>query len=201
MIEEIVLGGIPRNVERVVTHPGFKGQARELFEQALATGDAALLMARVAASDDIALLQLRRPVTDVTPAAVYRDTNEFGQIVKIIGKGATGTGATGFEERSPRRTELRRAFNKITSAHDRWFCYVFDHPSTALPLAGIPGSGDSGGPALIEVKDQWLLAGLASWGPVDGDARAFRPGLYGRTSCNVRLSHYSAWIAGVISAP
>jgi hypothetical protein len=184
-----------------VIHPGFKGQSRELIDQALATGDAALLIARFANSDDIALLKLRQPVTDVTPAVVYRDIDEFGRIVKIIGKGATGTGATGFQERSPRRTELRRAFNKITSAHDRWFCYVFDHPSTALPLEGVPGSGDSGGPALIEIKDQWLLAGLVSWGPVDGDARAFRPGLYGRTSCNVRLSYYADWIAGVMSAP
>jgi hypothetical protein len=156
-------------------------------------------MALLASSDDIALVKLIQPVTDVVPVAIYRDSDELGQIVKIVGKGATGTGATGHDLKGPNRTELRRAFNQITSAHDRWVCYVFDKTPSALPLEGMSGNGDSGGPALIQVKGKWLLAGLTSWKVVQGNAAAFRPGLYGQASCNVRLSHYVEWIESVIS--
>lgn len=157
-----------------------------------------LILVLIAASDDIALVKLTQPVTDVSAVAIYEDSDEAGQIVKIVGKGATGTGATGHDLDGPNRTELRRAFNKITSAHERWFCYVFDEPPSALPLEGIGGNGDSGGPALIQVNDQWLLAGVGAWKVVQGDVRTARPGLYNQTSCNVRLSHYIDWIESVI---
>ncbi|QDW66727.1 hypothetical protein FPZ22_07320 [Luteimonas granuli] len=107
----------------------------------------------------------------------------------------------GHDVRGPNRTELRRAFNTITSAHERWFCYVFDESSSALPLEGKTGSGDSGGPALVQINDQWVLVGLSAWGFIHGDVRATRPGLYGQLTCNVRLSHYIEWIQGVISEP
>lgn len=206
-IEEVVLNGVSRNLERVVIHPGYKKPPMEQIHQVLTTGDATLLIVLLASSDDVALLKLAQPVTDVAPAAIYKGSDELvGQIVKIIGKGATGTGASGYDRNGPHRTELRRAFNKITSAHGRWFCYVFDKPPSALPLEGISGNGDSGGPALIQVEDQWRLAGLASWDAryertrvAQGDFTAFRPGLYGQISCNVRLSHYVGWINSVIS--
>lgn len=204
--QEVFLNGISRNVERLVIHSGYKKPPQELINQALTTGDATLLVVLLASSDDVALLELTRPVTDVAPAVIHKDSDELGQIIKIVGKGATGTGATGHDPEGPNRTELRRAFNQITSAHDRWFCYVFDAPPSALSLEGVTGNGDSGGPALIQSEDQWLLAGLASWDAryerarvVQGDFTAFRPGLYGQISCNVRLSHYAEWIESVIS--
>lgn len=198
-IKHVVLNGTSRDVERLVIHPGYKKPSQELINQALVTGDATLVMVLLSSSDDIALVKLTQPVTDVVPVAIYKDSDELGQIVKIVGKGATGTGATGHDPKGPNRTELRRAFNQITSAHDRWVCYVFDEPPSALPLEGMSGNGDSGGPALIQVEGEWLLAGLTSWKVVQGNAAAFRPGLYGQTSCNVRLSHYVEWIESVIS--
>lgn len=205
-IKEVVLNGISRNVERLVLHSGYKKPSDELIHQAMTTGDPTLLIVLLASSDDIALLKLTQPVTDVAPATIYKNSDELGSIIKIVGKGATGTGATGLDPHGPNRTELRRAFNKITSAHDRWFCYVFDKPPSALPLEGMPGSGDSGGPALIQVEGQWLLAGLTSWASrygraplVQGDSAVFRPGLYGQISCNVRLSHYIEWIESEIA--
>ncbi len=159
-----------------------------------------LIVVFLASSDDIALVKLTQPVKDVAPVAIYKDSDEPGQIVKIMGKGATGTGATGHDPQGPNRTELRRAFNKATSAHDRWLCYVFDQPPLALPLEGIPGNGDSGGPVLIQSGDQWSLAGLDSWKVVQGHVMTARPGRYGQISCNVRLSHYVEWIESVISS-
>jgi hypothetical protein len=199
-IKQVVVNGAPRDVERVVIHSGYKPPPQKLINQAMATGEAILIVVSLAASDDIALVKLKQPVTDVAPVTLYKSGDEPGQIIKIVGKGATGTGATGHDPKGPNRTELRRAFNRVTSAHDRWFCYVFDEPTSALDLEGMTGNGDSGGPALIQVGDQWQLAGMAAWKVVQGNAVTTRPGLYGQTGCNVRVSHYKEWIESVISA-
>lgn len=200
-LKDVVIGGMPRRVERVVVHPGYKRPPQALIDQALATGEAVLVLVLLASSDDIALVKLSEPVTDVVPVAIYKGRDEANKIVKLVGKGATGTGANGHDLDGPHRTELRRAFNKITSAHDRWLCHVFDAPPSALPLEGMLGNGDSGGPALIEADDEWKLAGMASWKFFQGDIRTTRPGRYGQTGCYVRLSHYVEWIDGVMSGP
>ena len=196
-IKQITINGIPRDVERLVMHPGHKTPSQKLLDQALATWDWTLFRVLLASSDDIALIELTQPVTDVAPAAINKGDDEFGQIVKIMGKGATGNGVTGYEFSDPHRTELRRAYNKITSADDRWLCYIFDKPSDALPLEGGSGSGDSGGPILIQTGKDWLLAGLTSWSDAQSTIRT--PGRYGQISCNVRLSHYNDWIESIIS--
>jgi hypothetical protein len=194
-----MINGVSRDVERIVMHAGYKALPQALLDQAMASGEAMLIVVFLASSDDIALIKLTLSVMDVAPVELYKDSNEPGQIAKIVGKGATDTGVTGHSPNGPNRTELRRAFNTITSAHDRWLCYVFDEPPTALPLEGTLGNGDSGGPVLLQTDDQWLLAGLGSWKVAQGDVRTARPGRYGQTSCNVRLSHYIEWIEGVIS--
>jgi hypothetical protein len=191
---QVLINGTPRDVERVAVHPGYTPVPQELVDQAMASGEAMLIVVALSSADDIALVKLTQPVMDVAPVAIYKDSDEPGQIVKIIGKGATGTGAVGHDPGGPNRTELRRAFNKATSAYGRWLCYVFDEPASALPLEGILGNGDSGGPVLIQIDDHWLLAGLASWKVVQGHVMTARPGRYGQVSCNVRLSHYIEWI-------
>ncbi len=196
-IRQITINGIPRDVKRLVLHPGHKMPSQRLLDQALATWDWTLFRVLLASSDDIALIELTEPVTDVAPAAINKSGDEFDQVVKIMGKGATGNGVTGYEFSDSHRTELRRAYNKITSADGRWLCYIFDKPSDALPLEGGSGSGDSGGPILIQTEKDWKLAGLTSWSDPQSAIRT--PGRYGQISCNVRLSHYSDWIESIIS--
>ena len=198
-IKHVTLNGKSRDVERLVIHPGYKKPPQELLNHALATWDWTLFMVLLSSSDDIALLKLAHPVADVSPVATYKGNDEFGQIVKIVGKGATGTGVTGYEANASHRTELRRAYNKVTSADGRWFCYVFDRPPEALPLEGGSGNGDSGGPVLIQAEKDWLLAGLTSW-TVPHRAINAPPGQYGQITCNVRLNHYKEWIESMISA-
>jgi hypothetical protein len=199
---QVVIGGTPREVDRVVVHPGYRALPDDLVHQAMATGEAVLVLVWLAAADDIALVKLAQPVTDVAPVAFHQG-DEASRVIQIIGKGATGTGDSGHDPAGPRRTGLRRAFNSVSSAHGRWFCYVFDAPPAALPLEGSTGNGDSGGPALIQTDGQWRLAGLAAWKVLPGDVRTARPGQYGQTFCNVRLGHYREWIDSVIagSAP
>ncbi|WP_303747642.1 S1 family peptidase [Stenotrophomonas pigmentata] len=198
-LKQVVINGLPREVERVVIHPGYRTLPQTLIDQATASGEAMLIVVFLAASDDIALIKLSKPVTDVAPVASYRGGDEAGQVIKLIGKGATGTGDIGHDPGGPNRTELRRAFNKVSSAYDRWLCYVFDAPPSALPLEGVLGNGDSGGPALLQSGDQWLLAGLGSWKVVQGNVLTARPGRYGQVACNVRMSHYADWMDGVMS--
>lgn len=196
-IKQIMVGGIPRTVERIEIHPGYKAPPKQLLEQALTTWDWTLFRVLLASSDDIALLKLAMPIIDVAPVPIFSGTSEFGNIVKVIGKGATGNGMSGYEFSSPKRTELRRAYNRVSSADGRWICYIFDSSADALPLEGGSGNGDSGGPVLIEDKTGWLLAGLTSWTDLQSMSRT--PGRYGQVTCNVRLSHYQEWIQGVIS--
>lgn len=196
--KQVTINGVPRDVERLVIHPGYKRPPQELLDHALATWDWTLFRVLLSSSDDIALLKLAQPVTDVSPVAINKSDGEFGHIIKIMGKGATGNGVTGYGFNGSHRTELRRAYNKVTSAHGRWLCYMFDKPSDALPLEGGSGSGDSGGPILIQAEKDWLLAGLTSWSDPQSAIRT--PGRYGQISCNVRLSHYKDWIESVISA-
>ena len=197
-IKQITLGGIARDVERLVIHPGYKKPPQQLLDQALATWDWTLFRVLVSSSDDIALIKLAQPVTHIPPVTINQSSGEFGHIIKIIGKGATGNGATGYEFSSSHRTELRQAYNKVTSADSRWLCYQFDQPSDGLPLEGGSGSGDSGGPVLLKAKNDWILAGLTSW--TDQQSTNRTPGRYGQISCNVRLSHYKDWINSVITA-
>lgn len=199
-VEQVTVAGKARQVERLVIHPGYKKLPQELIDQAIRDGDATGVMDFLAASDDVALLKLAAPATDVAPIAVYEGGDELGKTVEIIGKGATGTGARGHDPKGPNRTELRRAFNRITRADERWICYVFDKPPQALPLEGMLGNGDSGSSVLVEAEGQRRVAGLASWKILQGNPVTTRPGAYGQSGCNVRLSRYAGWIESVIGA-
>ena len=196
-VDQVVLNGIPRAVQRLVIFPGYRKLPQALVEKALKDHDAGPVMAFLTKSDDIALIELKQPVTDVAPVPLYTGSDEAGKIFKIVGKGATGTGVTGQDPKRGHRTELRRAFNRITGADGRWLSYSFHRPPDALPLEGLTGDGDSGTPLLIQVGDQWQAAGLASWKDVK-DA-SWKAGLYGQTNYNVRVSHYLGWIKTVIS--
>jgi len=197
-ITHVMLNGTPRRVERLVLHPGYTKPPQELMDRALATWDWTLFRSLLATSDDIALLKLADPVTDVAPAAMNESDTEYDKVVQIIGKGATGNGVTGYQFSDAHRTTLRRAYNRITSAHGRWICYVFDEPANALPLEGGSGSGDSGGPLVIQDGDRLVVAGLTSWSDPQSTVRT--PGRYGQVTCNVRLSHYRGWISSIIGA-
>ena len=193
-VDSVSIGGQDRAVARVVLHPGYRKLPQSIIDDALKTGSSVRAMKFLAASDDIALLQLEHAVTDVQPVELYRTGDQLGKVVRLFGKGATGTGTLGHDPHEPHRTELRSAFNQITSAQGPWLRYVFDAPPAALPLEGVGSNGDSGGPLLIESHGQWQLAGLSSWKEADGDPATYRPGIYGQTCVSVRLSHYLEWI-------
>lgn len=199
MDAEVVVNGKAYQVERVFLRPGYKRLPDDLGKQALATGDPSRIHAFLATSDDIALIKLASPVEHVAPLRLYRGTEEVTRIATLIGKGATGNGMDGQGANGSHRTVLRRAENAITGGNDRYLWYRFDSPPQALPLEGVLGSGDSGGPLMIHDQDGWQLIGLGSWITATPE-HALDAGFYGQVVHSVRISRYVDWIDRVIDS-
>lgn len=206
---DVSIGGVARKIKRVVTYPGYRKLPDAVVNEFLSSHDPSGVYAFLASSDDIALVELAAPVTDVTPIPLFRGNNEMGMTAELAGKGATGNGSDGQDAHSSHRGVLRHAFNIIEGANTRYVWYRFDPPPTALPLEGITGSGDSGGPLLIGQGRSRQLIGLASWGRYPANhpfwksyatGGPFREGLYGEIVYAVRVSSYVQWMDSVMSA-
>lgn len=192
--ETIRVGDAQHEIDHIIFHPGYSRPAEGLF-----TGDSARSQAYLRANHDIALIKLKRPVTTIEPIQLYRGDGELDEIVTFYGKGATGDGVNG--EAGNTKGVLRRAGNKITAASEQWITYYFDRGNEALPLEGMQGSGDSGGPALVHDDGVDYLAGLASWDVYEGDVADFKAGIYGLGAQLIRLSYYADWIDEVMQWP
>ncbi|RAP56237.1 trypsin-like serine protease [Oleiagrimonas sp. MCCC 1A03011] len=199
MQEKVSVGGVPYDFVRVIQYPGFQRVPDAMVKQALANKKFSKVHAFLSQRDDIALIELAKPVQGVTPMPLYRGSAEKGKKVEIVGKGATGNGLTGIKAKASHRTVLRRAYNMVTGADGRWLWYTFDAPPAALPLEGISGSGDSGGPLILNVHGENELAGLTSWIKPGGD-HGLKTGFYGEVSYDVRISHYADWIEKTVAA-
>ncbi|KAJ9650404.1 hypothetical protein H2198_010283 [Neophaeococcomyces mojaviensis] len=165
----ITIDGKGYGVERVFLHPGYRRMPEALGKEAMATGSASKIHAFLAASDDIALIRLAAPVSGVPPVALYRGADEVTQVASLIGKGATGNVPWGW-----------RPAGRI-----------------GLPLEGVLGNGDSGGPLLISKEGTWQLVGLGSWITAVPE-HALEAGFYGQVVYNVRVSRYLNWIESII---
>lgn len=197
-IDVVVVGGTPRAVRRVVTHAGYRAPPQAMVDAALESGDWSAFFEFVASSDDIALIELSEPVRDVAPARIHHGP-ALGQVIRLMGRGATGTGSQGHSLHGPNRTQLRHGYNRIDFAEGRWIGYTFDRPPNALPLEASTGSGDSGGPILVAVGDEWHVAGIAAWKRGNVEGTELRPGTYGEIGYGVRLAHYADWIEDTIA--
>lgn len=148
---------------------------------------------------DLALLRLDQPVADVVPVALQRAADEMQHVATLVGWGSTGTGTSG---RLRNDGKFRRAENRVDVA-DEWLEIHFDDPrlpdSPALALEGVPGLGDSGGPALLEQEGELTLIGIAV-GEVAREGSDQRQGLYGATGVYERISLHAAWIDSVLAA-
>jgi hypothetical protein len=192
-IQQVTINGVARAVTRVVIHPGYKPVHPELE-----LGEAAPLMLFERDVDDIAMLELKDPITDVIPVPLYRGSDEQGEVAEFYGKGATGNGVLGEYPDSPRRGELRRAYSRVEDAGGRWIKLQFHSKREALPLEGMPGDGDEGGPVLIKVHGAWTLAGLISRKYAVGDLSTYMFFRYGNETYETRISHYASWIDNVM---
>lgn len=197
-VDVVVVGGTPRAVRRLVIHPGFRTPPQAMVDAALESGDWSAYFEFQEATDDIALIELAEPVRDVAPARIYSGP-AMGKVVRLMGRGATGTGSKGHHLHGPNRTDLRHGYNEISVSDGRWLGYTFDKPPAALPLEASTGSGDSGGPMLVAMGDEWHVAGITAWKRGQVDGTEVRLGRYGETGYGVRLAHYADWIGKTIA--
>jgi len=146
---------------------------------------------------DLALIGLDRDIDHVTPASLYRQQDEVNQVFSLMGWGYSGIGTRGQQSNDGR---MRRALNRVVKA-DQWLEFFFDDPrqsgGQALELEGVPGLGDSGGPALLETPSGLQVAGIAIGELEEGDAPE-RQGLYGSTQLYERVSSHLEWIESTI---
>jgi secreted trypsin-like serine protease len=158
-------------------------------------------MKHLATQDDLALIKLAEPVSgNIKSIKLNTEFNESGKIVTVFGRGAVGNGKTGENPETKQKKVLNHFQNEIEETHKQWLVYTFDASPNGLPLEGMHGSGDSGGPAVITQNGQQLLIGLSSWQHWEGDLANFKGGLYGTQAYLVKISYYIGWIQSVLKA-
>lgn len=164
----IRIGGRDHDVEGVVCERGYDGQI-----------------------NDIALVHISPPVSDVISIPLYRDADEVGQTVTFVGRGDSGTGLDG-QRAAVNDGRTRRATNRIEETSKRWLEILFDSPGTAgaTELEGISGDGDSGGPAFVGTGDGLRLVGVSSWQA--GSEKKI--GLYGAREFYTRVSRHTDFV-------
>jgi hypothetical protein len=124
---------------------------------------------------------------------LYDGRDERGKIAVLVGHGMAGVGNSTDRADDGRR---RAATNRVEQADPLMLVFTFDAPPAGTDLEGIPGRGDSGGPALIDVNGQTCIAGVSS----AGGPGANGPGTYGARDYFVRVSSHVAWIRKVMQS-
>ncbi len=177
------IAGRSREIDAAIIHPQFDMEA--------------------ATDVDLALVRFKHASLIPTPMPLHLSDVEIGATISLLGWGYFGLGTTG---RQYSDGTLRLAMNRITGV-DRRFRIEFDDPRVSaqlsLPLEGMPGLGDSGGPALLHSENGLLLVGITV-GEVEGeDFSEETQGQYGSVAVYERVLMHIDWIETVIgsSAP
>jgi CubicO group peptidase (beta-lactamase class C family) len=166
------VGGRDYKIDKIVQHPSWN---------------------KPRTSNDIVLVRLAESVKGIVPTRLYREKDEVGKVVTFVGRGTTGNGKEGAKGKD---MILRGAHDRVETADERWITFIFDAPDTpnVLPLEGAGGSGDSGGPALIEKDGHLYTLGVLSHNrSVDGP-----DDVYGMKTYYTRVSIYADWIEETI---
>ena len=176
--DSLLVNGVSHAVAEVIRHPRWRSN-RDNF--------------------DIALVRFQRPVRGVAPLPIYRGTGELGSVITLFGRGVNATGLQG-ERRATSDGNLRRATNVVTAVNNHFIEIVFERPGQdgITDLEGVGVSGDSGGPAFIDVDGVPHIAGLNSWGE---GGNGIRVGQYGSRDYQARVSQYLEWLDSVVDFP
>jgi Trypsin len=170
-------GATTRRMARVVRHPEWQGEA--------------------SVRADIALIEFDEPFPGITPALLYKATDEAGLVVTFVGRGGYGTGLTGpkAEDRVP-----RAATNRVDAVDGTLLRFRFDAPDDpgVTDLEGVSGPGDSGGAAYLVRDDVTYVVGVSS--SQDARPTGRQPGRYGVIELYPRVSSFVSWIESVVGA-
>ena len=177
--EDVTVNGVKYAIKRKIIHPDYN--------------------LRGAVNHDIALIELEQKVPNVELAILYEKSDEVGKEIIFAGTGWAGTGDKGMVDGAINKDrKLRAAQNLIDGTKPSYIRFTFDAPDSenVLPLEGISGPGDSGGPALWFDGDQAYIMGVSSH--QDGRDTGKPEGVYGVYEYYTRVSEYLPWINKVM---
>ncbi len=141
---------------------------------------------------DLALLELERPSSRQTIPLMSDVTNDLsGDMVTIIGWGDSD--ASDFSEYPEVLQQVSIPVISNTTCEARYPGMITENMLCAGSAEGGKDSctGDSGGPLVVQIDNQWLHAGIVSWG-----VGCARPGNYG---VNTRSSKFIDFIYSYVT--
>ena len=149
-------------------------------------------------ASDIGLIYLKRAVDDdeIQPVPLYKENDEGGKTVIIVGHGYTGKigGKPLPKEQWDRKK--RAAINTIDRVSPRTLGLKIKAADEASDLQGAAAPGDSGGPALVETPDGAFVIGIGT-ATDDTNANGI-VGDPGDWEIYVRVSFFVPWIEAVM---
>ncbi|MEO0795066.1 MAG: serine protease [Verrucomicrobiota bacterium] len=157
---QLSTGGRRIPVSEIIIHPGWFGD--------------------VGLGDDVAILKLSEPVTDIQPIGLVED--ESWQRDGLIAR-AIGWGLTNVDDNNSNPEILQELDVTILDYRDPWGGTLDPEMIPVQDLSSRPGEicfGDSGSALLVQnpVNSQWVVAGVASFG--DGCDPLGEPTVYAR---------------------
>jgi secreted trypsin-like serine protease len=147
-------------------------------------------------ASDVALLHLARAVSNVEPTPLYREKDEGGKTVVIVGHGYTGTIGGKPLPKEQWDKKKRAAINTIDRVSPRLLGLKIKPADEASDLQGAAAPGDSGGPAFFETKDATFVIGVGT-ATDDSNANGI-VGDAGDWELYVRVSFFVPWIEAVM---
>ena len=127
--------------------------------------------------------QLSEPVTGIEPSQILREAPLVGDLLTIVGFGATGTPTAGSDGSFGTKRFGFTTIDEVTATLVNW---EFDDPNETNTAPG-----DSGGPGYLEIDGDSFIACITSGG-TEPDA-----GL-GDLAFNTRVDAYADWIDDTI---
>ncbi|MGC9454754.1 MAG: trypsin-like serine protease [Phycisphaerae bacterium] len=148
-------------------------------------------------SIDLAVVRLASPAP-LDGYGLYTARDEAGKVGTTLGYGVSGAGCP--EPTQYPKGTLRIGWNRIDTAGTSSLTYTFNSPSSSGSLGrereALPADGDSGGPTMLNVGGEWLIAGVHyAISDMDGDGIAPE---YGDRCLDMRVSTYAEWIQNVL---
>ncbi len=166
---------------------------------------------------DLALVRLNTAVVGVTPASIYRGTNEVGQTGTITGFGDGGVGSIGVANLPAIQRAGTNVIDSVISfangAQNSALLTDFDGPNVGNNTTGSAAitlheyqlaRGDSGGGMFIFENGEWKLAGvnsgIAGQNALIVGGNANNAG-FGAISVYTRVTSFQNYIDGIVAVP
>ena len=138
------------------------------------------------AANDLAIIELDRPVTGVVPSQLYRNTPVINDLLTIVGFGAGGDGTTGEDGTFGIKKSGTTPVDIVTPTLIQW-SFDDDTESNIAP-------GDTGGPNFVQIGAELFLAGMSS-------SNTLATAAIGDVASATRVDAYANWIDFVLGTP